>query len=130
MARKKSHKSRKPSPRGSKKDSSVRITEIPGQVSLERSPFSLRGKIKHLSTNIDGLQKYVTERKTVKITGASRKFGVPKKNIEEWGRILEDHHMIEMHYPVAGEPMLRVPGFDKLRRNTKKHRKDRKEKVN
>jgi hypothetical protein len=130
LAKKKSPKPRKGSLRDKKnKKPGVMITEIPGQVSLERSPFKLKGNIKYLSTNIDAMQNYVLEKKVVKLADAARKFGVPKKNIEEWGRILEDHNMIEMHYPVTGEPTFRITGYDKLRRGLKRHGKEKKERA-
>lgn len=92
-----------------KKKVEVRVSEIPGQVSLERSPFKLRGKISYLSTDIDGLYNYILEKKRVRLTAAARKFNASKETVEDWGKILEDHHMIEMHYPVAGEPVLGIP---------------------
>ena len=61
-----------------KEESKIEITEIPGQVSLERSPFKLRGKIKYLSTGIDALEKYVLEKKCVTLADAAKKFGVGK----------------------------------------------------
>lgn len=98
--------------------------EIPGQVSLERSPFRLKGKIKYLSTDIDRLYSYVLERKKIKLSVVAKKFNVKKELVEEWGSILEEHRMIEMHYPVAGEPTLRIPSPKKEK--AKKPEKDKK----
>lgn len=103
----------------------VRVSEIPGQVSLERSPFKLSGNIQYLSTDIDSLYSYVLENKSVGISAAAKRFKVGNETIEEWGRILEDHHMLELHYPVAGEPTLRIPTPRGVK--TRKH-KDKKEK--
>ena len=86
----------------------VRISEIPGEVKLERSPFKLSGRIQYLSTDIDALRNYVIEKKRVKLSEAAAKFNVSKNIIEDWGSILEDHHILDMHYPVAGEPTLKV----------------------
>lgn len=85
------------------------VYEIPGQVSLERSPFRLRGRMKYISTDIDRFYSHIIENKSVKLSAAARNFGVKKELVEEWGSILEDHHMIEMHYPVVGEPTFRIP---------------------
>ena len=103
------------------------IYEIPGQVSLERSPFRLRGRIKYLSTDIDRLYSHVAQNKSVKLSAAAKKFRVKKELVEEWGSILEDHHMIEMHYPVAGEPTLRIPAPKKEKpKKTKEEKKPKK----
>ncbi len=105
------------------------ISEIPGHVSMERSPFMLSGKMKYLSTGIDMLYAHIIKEKNVRLSAAARKFNVDKELIEEWGSILEDHHMIEMHYPVAGEPMLKIPLPKKKRgKEDDKHRKKKKPK--
>lgn len=109
MARKKSHKkAEKPEKKAGRKKRGVRISEIPGEVNIERSPFRLKGKIRYLSTDIDVLRSYVLEKKKVKLSTVAKKFDVPEKIAEDWGKILEDHQMIDMHYPVAGEPVLKV----------------------
>ena len=110
------------------KDAESRIVEIPGQVSLQRSPFKLKGEIKYLLTDIDALHSYVLEKKTVSLADAAKRFKASKKNVEDWGRILEDHRMIEMHYPVAGEPTLMVPGLNKAKNRKDKSSKKKKEK--
>lgn len=86
----------------------VRISEIPGEVKLERSPFKLKGRIQYLSTDIDSLINFVLENKKVKLSEAASKFGVPEKIVEDWARILEDHKMMDLHYPITGEPVLKV----------------------
>jgi hypothetical protein len=125
-------KARKPGAEARARDkekAGIRVSEIPGQVSLERSPFKLRGKIRYLSTDIDSLYTHVLENKSVRLPSAARRFRVSRETIEEWGKILEDHHMIELHYPVAGEPTLRVPrprGARGKKPREKKEKKPRK----
>jgi hypothetical protein len=99
-------------PRMAKKEAQkeTQITEIPGQVSLERSPFKLKGNIRYLSTDIDSLYKLVLEKKRVRLDAAARSLKVKKEIVEEWGSILEDHHMAVLHYPVAGEASISLPG--------------------
>jgi hypothetical protein len=92
-----------------KKELGMKVSEIPGQVSLERSPFKLRGKISYLTTDIDGLYNYILEKKRVSIATAAKRFRAKKETVEDWGKILEDHNMIEMHYPLTGDPILRIP---------------------
>lgn len=115
----------KPSTPSTEDTPGIEVTEIPGQVSLERSPFKLKGKIRYLSTGIDNLHNFVLDKKVVPLRDAAKHFGVDRKTAEDWGRILEDHHMIEMHYPVAGEPTLRVVGYGK-RKKEKKPSKEKK----
>jgi hypothetical protein len=126
MARKR--KTQKPSGPGPPRKEETRVHDIPGQVSIERSPFRLRGRVSYLSTDIDGLYGYVKQQKSVKLSAAARKFGVSRELIEGWGGILEDHRMIEMHYPVTGEPLLRIPaaGKDKAKKPQKPGKKSRK----
>lgn len=108
-----------------KHEPGVRITEIPGEVRIERSPFKLKGNIKYLSTDIDSLHTFVLERKKITLTQAAAKYQVTRSVVEDWGKILEDHHMIELHYPIAGEPILRVIQ-PKRSRHKKKDKKDEK----
>jgi hypothetical protein len=122
----KARKARKEANAPVKEKSKAGVYEIPGQVSLERSPFRLRGTIKYISTDIDRLYSYILEHKRVKLSTAVKKFNAKKELIEEWGSILEDHHMIEMHYPLAGEPTLRIPTPE--RKRDKKAGKEKKPK--
>ncbi len=120
-------KTRKPRKERQEKPSKERdLEEIPGQVSITRSPFKLTGKIKYLSTDIDSLHKLVLEKGVIKLADAAKRFKTTKKNVEDWGNILEDHKMIEMHYPVAGEPTLMAPGYRKHRHDGKNKPKEKK----
>jgi hypothetical protein len=115
-----------PKPESQEQKRGVRITEIPGEVRIERSPFKLKGKIKYLSTDIDSLHAFVLEKKKVTLTQAAAKYQVTRSTAEDWGKILEDHRMIELHYPVAGEPILRVIQPKGQRRKKKKDKEEEK----
>ena len=128
MAKHKKPAKSKQSKVSDKEKKSVQIAEIPGEVSLERSPFRLKGRIQYLSTDIDELRNYVNENKRVKLTHAAAKFQVTKSTIEDWAKILEDHKMIDMHYPVAGDPVLKVHEEKKKRKKGDK-KKQKEEKI-
>lgn len=58
-------------------------------------------------TPIDQLFELVMNSGTVKMADAARKFAVSEEQLEEWAKILEEHGMIEIHYPPIGKPELR-----------------------
>ncbi|HLD15785.1 MAG TPA: hypothetical protein VJB94_04385 [Candidatus Nanoarchaeia archaeon] len=62
--------------------------------------------IKH-ETDFDRLYNLVKKRGAMKLSEVSKEFNISKKQAEEWGQILEDHELIELYYPVIGEPELR-----------------------
>lgn len=61
-----------------------------------------------LETNIDKLYALIKERKSIVIDDAAKKFGVTEQLMEEWCRMLEEHGMIELHYPAFGKPEIRI----------------------
>lgn len=65
----------------------------------------------HLETDIDKLYELVRERGTAKVSEISKKLNINGDQIEEWGRILEDHKLIKLHYPPVGEPVLILKKF-------------------
>ncbi len=58
-------------------------------------------------TPIDELFGLVMKSGKINVSDAAKKFNVHEARIEEWGKILEDHGLIEMHYPTIGKPELR-----------------------
>lgn len=59
-----------------------------------------------LETTIDKLYKMVIKQKRVEISDAAKMFGVKEELIIEWGKILEEHDLVELHYPAFGKPFL------------------------
>ena len=49
------------------------------------------------------LKRLVDEKGKIKLTDVSRYFGISKELAEEWGRILEEHGLVKLHYPAIGE---------------------------
>jgi membrane protein implicated in regulation of membrane protease activity len=66
------------------------------------------GKITYLETNIDKFYKLVKERKRINFYDAAREFRVDKEQIASWARILEDHKLAKVHYPVFGSPVILI----------------------
>lgn len=58
-------------------------------------------------TPIDKLFELVMNKGNVKIADAARNFAVSEEQLEEWAKILEEHGLIEIHYPPIGKPELR-----------------------
>ena len=58
-------------------------------------------------TPIDELLEMVKKNGRIRTKDAAKRFGVSKSEIEEWGKILEEHGLIEIHYPPVGETELR-----------------------
>lgn len=60
-----------------------------------------------IKTSFDQLLELVIEKGSIKIPDAAKKLRVKDKQIEEWARILEEHDLIEIHYPAFGKPFLK-----------------------
>ena len=58
-------------------------------------------------TDIDKLLDLVIEKKKIVFSEAAETFGVQKKEIESWGKILKDRNLINIYYPTVGEAELR-----------------------
>ena len=58
-------------------------------------------------TQFDELVNLVNKTGIVKVSEVAKKFGITKQLAEEWGKILEDHKLVTLHYPTLGELELR-----------------------
>ena len=43
---------------------------------------------------------------SISLEEISKKFGIDKALTEEWAKILEEHNLVELHYPILGTPFL------------------------
>lgn len=68
---------------------------------------TVTGSARSMETPIDKLLEIVTMKGSVRIDQAARAFKVKEKQIDEWARILEEHNLIEIHYPAMGKPILK-----------------------
>ena len=112
-----------PDPKPVKKDDkSIRIVEKTGSDVIIEEKVDMDGKeIIFVETNIDKLYKHIKEKGKVRVTEAAKMFDVKAEKIEEWGKILEDHDLIELHYPAIGKPILKIR--EVKRKNHKKRNK-------
>jgi len=61
---------------------------------------------RRVETTIDKLLEILDE-KSMSIEELEKKLDVPEKQIEKWGKILEEYGLIEVIYPPIGKPILR-----------------------
>ncbi|MBU1135840.1 MAG: hypothetical protein KKG13_04985 [Nanoarchaeota archaeon] len=78
----------------------------------------------HIHTGIDMLLEIVKKHKKIRLTEAAEMLNVSENRIEEWGKILEDHNLITMHYPIMGEPTLETPIIVKVNETKEERRKE------
>ena len=64
-----------------------------------------------LKTPVDDLLRLLVKEGEIRITEAASHFDVSEETIENWGRILEEHMMAELHYPAFGKPSLRATRY-------------------
>lgn len=57
-----------------------------------------------IKTSIDKLIGLLRERKRVKLSDAARTLKVSQKKIDEWVFMLEDRGIVDLKYPILGEP--------------------------
>jgi len=60
-----------------------------------------------IETDIDEILKIVERRGSISIGEIKKKLMLPEDKIEEWGKILEKHNLIELFYPPIGKLELR-----------------------
>ncbi|MFH1641414.1 MAG: hypothetical protein ABIC04_00785 [Nanoarchaeota archaeon] len=58
-------------------------------------------------TELDAICKIVEQKERIKLSAIAKFYGVDNKKVEEWVKILEEHKLVEMYYPVIGKPELR-----------------------
>ncbi|MCX6817928.1 MAG: hypothetical protein NTU57_03645 [Candidatus Aenigmarchaeota archaeon] len=71
-----------------------------------------KGEIKdHLETDVDKLYELTRDKGIIKINEAAKLLKIDIDQIEEWGRILEEHKLVRLRYPPVGEPVLILKKF-------------------
>lgn len=62
-----------------------------------------------VETPIDRFFGLIKKYKRIRINdNLAKKLGVSKTRMEEWAMILEEHNLVELHYPTIGEPEIRL----------------------
>lgn len=59
-----------------------------------------------VKTPVDDLYDAIVKFGKIRLDVAAKKFRVPESRVEEWGKILEENGLIEIHYPAIGKPTL------------------------
>ena len=65
--------------------------------------YNIKPLKKTSETQLDELFDMINETGIVKLSEVAKKFNIKKETAEEWGKILEEHNLIELHYPAFGE---------------------------
>jgi hypothetical protein len=80
------------------------------QKPVMESPFTAVSTPKsvHLETEIDRLYDIIKEDGAIHFNDAVKKIGEPEDKVREWTDILEEHKMIDIDYPVVGDPLLKI----------------------
>lgn len=86
-----------------KKD--VEVTFV-SQLDTKKPIYKIVGRTPKIETGIDRLLKLVKQKEKITLSEASENLGIPKDTIMSWGEVLEDHGLLEMHYPITGKPSL------------------------
>lgn len=66
------------------------------------------GRIPYLETNIDKFYRLVKEKKRINFYDAATEQGATREQIASWAKILEDHKLAKVHYPVFGAPVILI----------------------
>ena len=73
---------------------------------LDKIKKQVVAKASKYETDIDKLYKLINEIGSITITEVAEGFGISKEQAEEWGKMLENHGLIELNYPTIGEMQL------------------------
>ena len=87
--------------------------------------FKVEGDTNKLSTDIDALYSLIKQEKKIRLSIAAKRLNLKKVQVQEWADVLEDHRMIDIFYPVVGDPVLKV----KMSRDEEKKWKELEEKL-
>lgn len=60
-----------------------------------------------IQTDIDKLLKLLDEKRSINVLDLAKKLGVKVEQVEEWAKILEDHGLVEIEYPIIGLPKVK-----------------------
>ncbi|MBI4447976.1 hypothetical protein HY643_03270 [Candidatus Woesearchaeota archaeon] len=67
----------------------------------------LQEKKGEYQTELDILYNLLKEKKVLSITEIAEGFNITKEKAEEWGKMLAEHGLIDLHYPPVGEAQLK-----------------------
>lgn len=83
-----------------------------------------------IETDVDKLYDLIRNKGIIKVNEAAKILNTNVDQVEEWGKILEEHKLIRLRYPPIGEPVLilkrftsnteKIKDFKKVERKLKK----------
>jgi hypothetical protein len=68
---------------------------------------SFADRQKRIETPLDELLELVMKKGSIRLSDAAKFFHVKESQLEEWARLLEEHDLMEIHYPTIGKPILK-----------------------
>ena len=74
---------------------------------LRRSPREIEEIKLKVDTDIDEILRIVERKGSISVGEIKDKLMIPEDKIEEWGKVLEHHNLVEVFYPPIGKPELR-----------------------
>jgi hypothetical protein len=78
-----------------------------------------------LETNIDRFYRLVKDKKSISFLDAAKEQGTSREQIASWARILEEHKLARVHYPVFGAPVILIEA-EKLKKILEKEEGEKK----
>lgn len=57
-------------------------------------------------TEFDNFYEFIKQNKKITVSKIAIHFKMPKKQVEDWARILEEHRLIKINYPLLGDQEL------------------------
>jgi hypothetical protein len=65
----------------------------------------------HYETLLDEIQRLVDSRGSITLASISKTLDLEKGILESWAKILDKSGILELYYPIMGEPLLRKRGY-------------------
>jgi hypothetical protein len=88
----------------------IRIKKIRFQQQQAKHVQAIKEELQHhqkgFETDFDRLYQLLQEKKKLTVGEVAAGFGVSKTKAEEWGKILKEQGIIDLHYPPVGEAEL------------------------
>ncbi len=75
-----------------------RVLDIKSDLKIRRSKYE---------TDFDKLIRVVQKYQMIRLSEIANAFNIPLEKAEEWGKTLEEHGLLHVHFPPIGEAELR-----------------------
>ncbi len=86
--------------------------ENPKEVSAKKEAGKVKADVRDtIQTDVDKLYEFAKEKGIVKVKDAAKVLNIGTEQVEEWGRILEEHKLVRLRYPPVGDPVIILKKF-------------------